>query len=77
MDGQTIHSQAAQSYTQFVPLHDVDSAQTICPVGHNDRPASRYRKSTMKLWGESALHAAPLSRRTVEEIAVERTVLST
>jgi len=76
LDGQTIHSQAAQSYTQFVPLHDVDAAQTICPVGHSDRPESRYRTSTMKLWGEAALHAAPLSRGAVEKIAVERTVLS-
>lgn len=76
LDGQTIHSQAAQSYTQFVPLHDVDSAQTICPVGHSDRPDSRYRTSTMNLWGEARLHAAPLNREAVEKIAVERTVLS-
>lgn len=72
IDGQTIHSQAAQSYTQWVPLHDVDSAQTICPIGHSDRPESRFRKSTMSLWAGAKLHPAPLSRAAVEKITVER-----
>lgn len=76
LDGQTIHSQAGQSYTQFVPLDEVDSAQTLCPVGHSDRPDSRWRTTTMNLWGEAKLHAAPLSRAAVEKIAVERRVLS-
>jgi len=76
LDGQTIHSQAGQSYTQWVPLHDVDSAQTICPIGHSDRPDSRYRTSTMGLWGEAKLHVAPLSRAAVEKISVERTLLA-
>jgi penicillin G amidase len=76
LDGQTIHSQAAQSYTQWVPLHDTDSAQTICPIGHSDRPDSRQRASTMNLWGEAKLHAAPLSRAAVERIAHERIVLA-
>ncbi len=72
LDGQTIHCQSAQSYTQWVPLHDVDSAQTICPIGHSDRPDSRYRAITIKLWGEAKLHPAPLSREAVERIAIER-----
>lgn len=76
LDGQTIHSQAGQSYTQWVPLHDTDSAQTVCPVGHSDRPDSRYRTSTMGLWSEAKLHPAPLSRAAVEKIAVERTLLA-
>jgi len=76
LDGQTIHSQAGQSYTQWVPLHDVDSAQTVCPIGHSDRPNSRYRTSTMSLWGEAKLHPAPLSRTAVEKIALERTRLA-
>jgi penicillin amidase len=75
LDGQTIHSQAGQSYTQWVPLHDVDSAQTICPIGHSDRPNSRHRTSTMNLWSEAKLHPAPLSRAAVEKIASERIVL--
>jgi acyl-homoserine lactone acylase PvdQ len=76
LDGQTIHCQAAQSYTQWVPLHDVDSAQTICPIGHSDRPDSPFRTSTMKLWGEGRLNAAPLSREAVEKIAAQRVVLT-
>lgn len=76
LDGQTIHCQSAQSYTQFVPLHDADAAQTICPIGHSDRPDSRFRQSTMALWGEAKLHPAPLSRAAVEKIAVERKVVA-
>ena len=76
LDGQTIHCQSAQSYTQWVPLHDVDAAQTICPIGHSDRPDSRYRTSTMALWGQAKLHPAPLSREAVEKIAAERIQLA-
>lgn len=76
IDGQTIHSQAGQSYTQFVPLHDADAAQTVCPIGHSDRPDSPSRTSTMKLWGDAKFHAAPLSRAAVEKIAVYRSVLA-
>lgn len=76
LDGQTIHSQGGQSYTQFVPLHDVDAAQTICPIGHSDRPDSRYRTSTMNLWGEAKLHPAPLSREAVERIVATKILLS-
>jgi penicillin amidase len=75
LDGQTIHSQGAQSYTQWVPLDDVDSAKAICPMGHSDRPDGRYRTSTTGLWGEAKLHPAPLSRAAVEKIAAERMVL--
>jgi acyl-homoserine lactone acylase PvdQ len=75
LDGQTIHCQSAQSYTQWVPLDDIDSAQTICPVGHSDRSDSRYRTGTMELWGKAKLHPAPLSRNAVEQITVERTNL--
>lgn len=76
LDGQTIHSQAAQSYTQWVPLHNVDGAKTICPIGHSDRPNSPYRTSTMDLWGQAKLHPAPLSREAVEAIASARLHLS-
>ena len=75
LDGQTIKSQAAQSYTQQVALDDVDSATTICPIGHSDRFDSPWRASTMMLWGEGKLHAAPLSRKAVERIAVARETL--
>ena len=72
VDGQTIHSQAAQSYTQWVSLHDPDAAQSICPIGHSDRPDSPYRTSTMESWGAARLHPAPLSRAAVERIAQRR-----
>jgi hypothetical protein len=76
LDGQTIKSQGGQSYTQWVPLHDPDAAQTICPIGHSERTDSRYRTSTMTLWGEAKLHPAPLSRAAVERLVVERKVLA-
>jgi penicillin amidase len=71
LDGQTIHCQSAQSYTQWVPLHDVDSSQTICPIGHSDRPGATNRTSTMSLWGQAKLHPAPLSRKAVDKIAAQ------
>jgi hypothetical protein len=74
IDGQTIHCQAAQSYTQWVPLHDVDSALTICPIGHSDRPEGRFRKSTLDLWASAKLHPAPLSRKAVEKLPNIKTV---
>jgi penicillin G amidase len=76
VDGQTIHSQAAQSYTQWVPLNDTDGARTICPIGHSDRPDSPYRTSTMVLWGEAQLHPAPLRRAAIEQIARVRLTLA-
>jgi penicillin G amidase len=76
VDGQTLHSQAGQSYTQFVPLHDPDSARTICPIGHSDRPDDPYHVSTMSSWSLEKLHPAPLSRAAVEKIASKRVVLS-
>jgi len=76
LDGQTIKSQAGQSYTQWVPLDDVDSAMTVCPIGHSDRLDSPWRTSTVALWGEGRLHAAPLRRKEVEKITAERMILS-
>lgn len=75
IDGQTIHSQASQSYTQWVPLHDPDAAQTICPIGHSDRPGSPFRTSTLKLWSDAKLHPAPLSRTAVNKIAIQHLTL--
>jgi penicillin amidase len=72
LDGQTIHCQSAQSYTQWVPLHDVDSSQALCPIGHSDRADSVYRASTTELWSSAKLHPAPLSRAAVERITRER-----
>lgn len=76
LDGQTLHCQSAQSYTQWVPLHDVDSSRTICPIGHSDRLDSPARTSTMDLWGKSQLHPAPLSRSAVEKLKFSIQTLS-
>jgi penicillin G amidase len=76
LDGQTIHCQSSQSYTQYVPLEDADRAQSICPIGRSDRPGSDYRTSTSVLWGQGKLHPAPLTRPAVEKITAQRRLLS-
>jgi hypothetical protein len=75
IDGATVLSQKAQSYTQFVPLHDVDSALSILPIGSSENPKSPYRFSTYGDWAQGRLHPAPLSREAVEKIAVLRSTL--
>ena len=75
VDGGTIRSQAAQSYTQFVPLHDVDAALSILPIGTSEIPDSPSRTSTMRLWAAGQLHAAPLSHEKVEALAVSKRML--
>jgi penicillin amidase len=72
MDGGTIASQASQSYTQWVPMHDPDQAQSILPIGQSERPGSPSRTSTTELWSEGKLHPAPLSRAEVEQLGVSK-----
>ena len=69
IDGGTIGCQTAQSYTQWVPMHDPDQAQSILPIGQSERPDAPARTSTLAMWGESSLHPAPLSRAAVEKLA--------
>lgn len=71
-DGGTIASQASQSYTQWVPMHDPDQAQSILPIGASERPDNPSRTSTMELWSEGKLHPAPLSRAKVEQLGVSK-----
>ena len=75
-DGSTILSQRAQTYTQFVPLHDVDAARSILPPGTSEDPVSPFRFSTYATWGQGELHPAPLSRGAVEAIMVSVTNLT-
>jgi hypothetical protein len=75
IDAGTIRSQAAQSYTQFVPLHDIDAALSLLPPGHGEQPNDPARTATRALWATGQLHAAPLSREAVERIAVSRSRL--
>ena len=76
VDGGTIQSQAGQSYTQYVPLHDVDSAMSLLPPGHSERADDPLRTSTVQSWESGRLHPAPLSRAAVDKIAAGVTVLS-
>ena len=75
VDGGTIGCQTAQSYTQWVPLHDPDRAQSILPIGQSERPGHASRTSTVELWSESRLHPAPLSRAAVEKLTITRQTL--
>ena len=68
IDGGTIGCQTAQSYTQWVPMHDPDQAQSILPCGQSEWPDSPARASTLALWSDSRLHPAPLSRAKVEAL---------
>jgi penicillin amidase len=74
-DAGTIGCQTAQSYTQWVPMHDPDQAQSILPIGQSERPDHPSRTSTLALWGEGRLHPAPLSRAAVERLATSRVKL--
>ena len=74
-DPQTIKSQVGQGYTQYVPLGNVDAAQSILPPGQSERIDSRWRTSTWELWEQGALHPAPLSRNGVSAIAAQTSVL--
>ncbi|HNQ91036.1 MAG TPA: penicillin acylase family protein [Verrucomicrobiota bacterium] len=73
IDGGTIGCQTAQSYTQWVPMHDPDQAQSLLPIDQSERPNSPSRTSTLALWSEGALHPAPLSRGAIDRLAVSQT----
>ena len=74
-DGNTIHSQRTQAYTQFVPLDRVDQSQSILPVGNSEDPESPFHTSTLELWSTGQLHPAPLSRSEVEKYMTSRFIL--
>jgi len=75
-DGNTILSQRAQSYTQFVPMHDPDAAQTILPVGQSEIPSHSAFANLKEDWARGKLHSAPLSKEAVNKIAKSRIVLN-
>ncbi len=77
IEGGTILSQKAQSYTQYVPLDDADNAMTLLPVGISELPNSPYRLSGFDLWSQAKLHPAPLSRKAVDKLIVSQCVLET
>ncbi|MBZ0255387.1 penicillin acylase family protein, partial [bacterium] len=71
-DGETIFSQMAQSYTQWVPMDDVDAATSLLPIGNSERLDGPFRTATMDLWQSGAMHPAPLSREKVEPYIKEK-----
>jgi len=75
IDGGTIHSQRAQSYTQYVRLDDADQSMSILPIGQSEQPNSPYRLSNYELWSQGKLHPAPLSRKAVKGLAKSRMIL--
>jgi len=75
VDGGTILSQKAQSYTQYVRLDDADKSMSILPVGQSEHPDSPYHLSTYELWARGQLHPAPLSRNAVDRLATTHKVL--
>jgi len=75
IDGGTILSQQAQSYTQYVRLDDADRSMSILPIGQSEQPGNPYRLSNYEFWGQGKLHPAPLSREAVETLVASRTIL--
>ncbi|UCG46807.1 MAG: penicillin acylase family protein [Phycisphaerales bacterium] len=63
IDGGTIQSQLAQSYTQYVPLSNADQSLALLPIGQSEHPDSPYRISGYQLWSKGKLRPAPLSWR--------------
>ncbi len=76
IEGGTILSQRAQSYTQYVRLDDADKSMALLPVGASEHPDSPHRLSGYDLWQKGKLRPAPLSRPAVEDVTTSRTTLS-
>ncbi|MFH1718106.1 MAG: penicillin acylase family protein [Planctomycetota bacterium] len=69
IEGGTILSQRAQSYTQYVTMGNADQSQALLPIGQSEQPNSTYRLSGYDLWSKGKLRPAPLSRKEVEKLA--------
>ncbi len=69
-DGHTVQSQAAESYTQWISLADVDSALSLLPPGNSELPGSENFLDQKKAWAEGQLHPAPLTFSKVKDITV-------
>ena len=69
VDGSTINSQSSQSYTHYVPLHDVDTAQSLLPLGPSERPGNPWLEAT-RVWGRGC--TPPLSRKAVTKSPAAR-----
>lgn len=76
VDGGTIRSQAARSYSQWVPLDEVDAAMSVLPIGPSERADDPMRTVSYESWADGQLHPAPLSRAAVERYVSGRVSLS-
>jgi penicillin amidase len=72
IEGGTILSQKAQSYTQYVTLNDADESLALLPIGQSEHPENPYRLSGYDLWSQGKLRPAPLSRKKVEKIMISK-----
>jgi penicillin amidase len=68
VDGGTIWSQKAQSFSQWVNLGEVDSSLALQPVGVSENPESPFFADQGPTWVSGPLRAAPLNEQRVEEI---------
>jgi acyl-homoserine lactone acylase PvdQ len=75
VDGATVFSQAAQAYVQWVPLGEVDAAQSLLPPGASEWPNSPMRTVNVNDWAKGQLHPAPLTREAVQRVAASRQTL--
>jgi acyl-homoserine lactone acylase PvdQ len=60
IEGETIFSQKAQSYTQYVTLKNVGESLVLLPPGQSEHPESPYKLSGYELWSRGELRPAPL-----------------
>ncbi|MBI2926585.1 MAG: penicillin acylase family protein [Verrucomicrobia bacterium] len=75
--GGTIWSQAGNSFSQIVDLANVDNSRSVLPPGLSEDAASPFHTNQVPLWVAGATHPAPLSRKRVEAITVQRRTLRT
>jgi hypothetical protein len=72
----TIWSQKGNSYTQIVDLADIDNSRSVLPPGISEDPKSPFHWDQVPLWVKGTTHAAPLSRKRVEALAVSSRTLA-
>jgi len=72
IEGGTIFSQRAQSYTQYVTLRDADESMALLPIGQSEHPNSPFRLSGYDLWSQGKLRPAPVSRKAVNKYAASQ-----
>jgi hypothetical protein len=75
-DGQTIWSQAAETYTHFVPLNEPDGALSVLGPGNTEGATDDWWTAQGELWANGDLKPAPLTVEAISAIAVEEHTLT-